>query len=469
MNNSFSISKKDVVWSFVAKFFQMATGALTLPFILNKLTADEIALNYLMLTISSMVSLLDFGFSPQFARNFTYVNSGARQLLKEGVEVHDDEGIDYHLLSVLLVTARYVYRRLSFICLLIMLTLGTAYIYIVTDGFVTVNNSLTIWVLFSLSTFFTIYCSYYNSLLTGSGKIAEANKATILSKLIYLLLCVCLLFLGFGLFAVVISSFAAPTVQRFYSHTVYFSKELKGKLSNHIDKEEILGVFKIIWYNAKKLGINFLGAYAINKSSLFIIGFFLPLEEIASYGLMVQLGTIVTSIAQTLFVTYQPRFAHSRVINNKESFKDDMSVTMLFYWVITITGISFILLFSENVLLLIKSNVILPSTIVMFIYFTQIFLEGNHSNFASLIITDNKVPFVKPSIISGGIIMVLTVLSLRFIYTNILSVVLVAFFVQLSYNNWKWPKWVLDEFNISYIDLVNRGVRNITNKINIKI
>ena len=80
------ITRKDIIWSYIAKFFQIGAGFITLPLILRLLSSEEIGMNYLMLTISSMVALLDFGFSPQFGRNFTYVYSGASRLLKQGVE-----------------------------------------------------------------------------------------------------------------------------------------------------------------------------------------------------------------------------------------------------------------------------------------------------------------------------------------------------------------------------------------------
>jgi hypothetical protein len=133
--SNINITKKDVAWSYVAKFFQIGTGFITLPLVLHLLTPEEVGMNYLMMTISSIIGLLDFGFSPQFGRNFTYVNSGARRLLKEGVEYSDNKSIDYHLLSILLKTARTVYQRLSIFSVALMLTAGTGYIYYVTKGF----------------------------------------------------------------------------------------------------------------------------------------------------------------------------------------------------------------------------------------------------------------------------------------------------------------------------------------------
>ena len=157
-NSKISITKKDVIWGYVAIAFSLATGFVTLPIILSMLTSEEVGMNYLMLSVSSIVALLDFGFAPQFGRNFTYVHSGAQTLLKEGVEVvSKGESVNYHLLAVLLKTAKTVYFRISVTALVLMLTFGTWYIYEVTDGFTNVKNSFYIWATFSISTFFNIY------------------------------------------------------------------------------------------------------------------------------------------------------------------------------------------------------------------------------------------------------------------------------------------------------------------------
>ena len=105
------ITKKDILWGYAGQFFMIGSGLFTLPVILRMLTSEEIGMNYLMLTVSTMVSLLDFGFSSQFGLNFTLVHSGAQRLLKEGVEHRKDVTVNYHLLSVLIKTAKMVFER----------------------------------------------------------------------------------------------------------------------------------------------------------------------------------------------------------------------------------------------------------------------------------------------------------------------------------------------------------------------
>lgn len=111
MKDNIEIGKSDVVWSYISKFLGMASGVLVLPFILNKLSPEEIGLNYLMLTIGSMVYLLDFGFSPQFGRNITYAFSGAEELVKEGFSQKQiSDTPNFRLVFVVISTAKWYIR-----------------------------------------------------------------------------------------------------------------------------------------------------------------------------------------------------------------------------------------------------------------------------------------------------------------------------------------------------------------------
>lgn len=456
------ITKKDVTWSYVAKLFQIGSGLVTLPLILRLLTKEEVGMNYLMLTVSSIVGLMDFGFSPQFGRNFTYVNSGARRLCREGVEEERGGSIDWHLLSVLISTARFVYRRLSVLALIVMLTFGTGYIWYLTEGFTNVNNSLYIWILYSFSTYFNIYFSYYSSLLTGSGMIRESSQAAILSKSAYLVLCTLFLLLGWGLFAVVAANFIAPFVQRYVSYRAYFKPELKARLAEQtVTRKDIRETFSVIWFNAKKLGINFIGAYAVNKMGMFIIGFFLPLATIGSYGLLTQLTTIVTGIANTMFVTYLPKVSNCRVTGDRPMLKRTISFSMVVGQIIMLAGALGIIFVAPYLLELIKSQTMLPSRLICVLYLVIVALELNHSEFASVISTENKIPYVVPSLVSGGVIVLLTFIALKFTTLGLLGVVLVQGIVQAAYNNWRWPLWVFRELDMSISEFYGTGFDSI--------
>ncbi len=454
-----SISKKDIWWSYFSQFFNLTAGTIVLPIVLNKLSANEIGMNYLMLTIGSLVTLFDFGFAPQFGRNITYVFSGTQELKKEGLEIVNlGDNINYRLLATMIHTARFVYRRLSIIVLSFMITIGSAYIYFVTDGFSNVDNSLIIWLIYCGSIFFNIYYSYYTSLLTGKGLIMEDRKASMFSRLTYVFLAATLLFLNVGLLGVALASLISPFVYRYISYYYFFSNDLRKQIDGFtISNQEKFDLFKIIWYNSKKLGLVFIGAYAVNKLGFFMAGLFLPLSEIASYGLLIQLVEIISGMSGTLFIIYQPRFSFLRVKGDNDNLIRDFAFTMNVRYVIFILGMFFLMFIGQNALMLIGSNTFLPGVWIISIYTLITLLEGNHSSYATLISTGNNIPFVLPSLITGGFIALGSYLSLQFTNLNILGLILIQGLAHLAYSNWKWPLVICREFNISFKSLIIIG------------
>lgn len=466
-----SLSKKDIWWSYFARFFDIAAGIIILPMILRLLTVEEIGMNYLMLTVGSLVTLIDFGFSPQFGRNITYVFSGAKELKKEGVEITDSQsGINYRLLATMIYTARFVYRRMSVIVLIIISTFGSAYIYKVTDGFSNVENSFIIWTVFSISIFFNIYYTYYDSLLTGKGQINNASKAKVFSRLTYIIIAVSLLFMDFGLLSVALASFTAPFVNRFLSFKYFFTTELKKNIEPYnITKYEKIELFKVIWYNSKKLGIVLVCAYAGSSLGLFMAGLFLPLSEIASYGLMIQLVGILSGISGTLFGIYLPRFSSLRITGENQTLIKDFAFSMNVNYIIFIIGIIFLVTIGPLVLRLIGSSTFLPPVWIIIIYAIFILLQVNHSAYATIIATGNDIPFLIPAIISSGVIAIFSFLSLKFTNLDILGLILIQGITESAYDNWKWPLVVHKEFNIKLKHFLRIGYYESVNRVKIYI
>lgn len=462
-----NITNRDILWSYLSKALNLISGLLILPLILVLLTEDEIGLNYLMLTIGGLVTLIDFGFAPQFGRNVSYVYSGAQELREEGVDIPKSHyEINYQLLATLVYTARYVYRVLGFIAILFLLSFGTFYIYQVTDGFSRVENSLLIWIIFSFSVFFNIYFSYYISLLTGKGMIMESNKANIYSKLFYVSLSFLVLYFGFGLLGITIAGLFSPFVHCYFSRKFFFTEELRNRIDQYrVSKNEAKNLFSKIWFNSKKLGIVTLAAFVISKFSLFLAGFFLPLGVIASYGLMMQITGIISGLATILFITYQPKFSFYRVQKDYKSLINLFSLTMFIFYLIFILGSSAFLLLGSSILELIDSKIMLPSLGILFIYLLISLLETNHSLFATLITTKNEVPFVKPSLISGFFIILGSFISLKYTTLGLLGLILVQGFCQLVYNNWKWPLYICKEFNITFTKILLMGATQVGRKI----
>ena len=461
-----NINKRDVLWGYVATFFQVASGIIVLPFILHFLSKEEVGLNYVMLTVGAMVSLFDFGFTPQFGRNFAYIFSGAKDLVKEGLQEAVGDETDYRLLRILIDVARRVYSRISIIVLLLMLTAGTVYIRHVTDGFTLVRNSLIIWIIYSISTFFNLFYTYYSSLLVGKGMVMESKKAMMASRITYIVLAIGFIYAGMGLLGVVLANLIAPFVLRFMSYRYFFTPEMKGNLAPyHAEREDLSHYFGIIWHNARKIGLVMIGTYGINRFGMFLAGLFLTLEEVGSYGLMMQLVNVTVSLAANYFYVSEPQFALFRVRGETQRLLKRFALTMNVFYLVFAVGTLFLIFACPPLLELIKSQSVLPGWPVLLVYSIVILLEQNHSLFSSIIVVGNEVPYVKPALLSGLAIVIGSYLSLRFTAWGIMGLVLVQGLCQLAYNNWKWPLVVCRNFGISFPRFLQVGMQESLKKV----
>lgn len=462
------VTIKDSLWSYFAQFLSIGWGIILLPVVLNRLSTEEVAVYYILLTLSSLITVFDFGFSPQFSRNISYVFAGIKELKKEGINDFSNDTIDFILLSKLIRTAEYIYNRIAIYVFLFLLFGGTSYLYIVTDGFSFIPDILFVWLLYLIVSYIKMRYLFYNSLLTGKGCISYYQKIVVIYRVIYLLIAVVLLFCGFKLLSIVLADFIAIIIQRYLAKRGFYSKDIKNKIIlTSIAKNEISSMFELLWYNAKKLGATSISGFLVSYSGFFFVGIYLSLEDIASYGLLTQLVNALGSISSCLITIHLPFFAYCRAKKMYQNIINRFSLLIIIFYFIFIIGIVTLLMIIPVFLKYIQSSSILPSFLIILIYSIVRLLEFNHSNFAILLTSNNKIPYMKAAIISGFFTLVGLVLVLNFTNLKLLGVVLVPGIVQGVYQNWKWPQEVCKEYHISFLSLVKIGIENIFQEVKI--
>ncbi len=465
-NKEIVVTKKDIAWNYIAQIINYGSGFFLLPLILNRLSAEEIGMNYLMQSVVFMIALISAEFSRQLGRNITYVLSGAQNLKKEGISDKVDEGkVDYHLLKVILTTTQTIYRVIALVVFALMLTAGSLYMWNATDGFSNVENSLVIWILFSLSTCVNIYFTYYNSFLSGAAMVMEYNKVTILTRMVYIIVSIILLLCGYGLMGVVIGHLVSPFLGYFYAHACFFSPDMKENLAGKkADRLEVKETFKTIWFTTKKNIADCFGLYLVNQSGTLLIGGFLSLVEVASYGLMLQLFQLLASLSRGVFASYLPMFFKHRVKKDTVQFVRDFSFSMFVFWVTYIAGGFTIIYIAPPVLNVIRSNSELPIKLILYIYMINGVLEIFHELCSNAIVAKNEVPFMKASILGGICVFLVNFVTLQFTVWGMLGVVIGQLFVQSAYNHWKWPKYILDDLGISFPRMIVVGCQETINR-----
>ena len=197
----------------------------------------------------------------------------------------------------------------------------------------------------------------------------------------------------------------------------------------------------------------------IQRSAIIIGSLFIPLSDIASYGLTRQLFDILSGLAPVYITTYIPLISKYRVEGKNEKIKSIYIKGTIISFMVFFIGFFIIYLFGENALALLGSEtILLPKGLIIAAMLVTL-LEMNHASAGNILVTKNEVPFFKPSIISGLITAILIYVFLRFTDIGLFSLFLAPGIVDIAYQSWKWPLEVIKDLKISLRD-VFQVVRN---------
>jgi len=396
-------------------------------------------------------------------RNIIYAWSGASNLLEVGIPTVESVSTpNYDLVVKVINASKAIYLILASIAGVALLIIGTPYIYriIETD----ISKFLVSWAIYSIGVIINLYYSFWNPLLKGIGAIKEANQALVISRLIYIVFTIIGLILGGGLIWLSSMYLLSGFVMRVLSKR-YFNKIFTFRDSLKVNFRDVKPLLKIIWPNAKKQGIVSVGAWLITKSTTIITSYFFGLEATAQYGLSLQLLGFIGNIASLLFASYTPEIASAKINGANDRFILLFSRSITVQWVVNLIGLITVIILGPLALKIIGSNSTLLPTPYLIILSFILFLEWNHSTFATLITLTNRVPFLKSSIYSGIAIVVLALISAKFTNLGILGLIIIQGIVQLSYNNWFWPRVICKENDVSIFKLGHIGVYDIVQSI----
>ena len=440
------IGKKEIVWSYAGTAFMIGAGVLLLPFILHKMPQETVGIWNIFQTITALVLLLDFGFRPTFARNISYIFSGVTTLQRDGVaHTTSDATVDYGLLKGSLIAMRRFYRWMAIGVFALLSTAGTAYFYYILQKYSgDRQDALIAWILLIAINCYNLYTFYYDALLTGKGYVKRAQQINMFGQTVYIGLAIGLIYAGLGLTAIVASQAVSIIIRRILTYRVFFTPELKQHLTPAEEREpkEILAA---ISPNAIKIGLTQLGGFLVNKSAILIGSAFLTLEQVACYGITLQIMDILARCATVFYQAYMPKLAQCRAENNISGLKHYYLLCIGSLWIIYILGgIGWILL-GDLALALIHSQTSFVPVGMLCVMLLISTLEHNHAVSAGFIMADNKIPFFIPSLVSGGATVLLLWLFLSPLQMGVWGMILAPGIAQLAYQNWKWPSVVIKE------------------------
>jgi len=452
-----NIGRRDIAWSYLATIFMIGAGVLLFPFILNKMSSETVGIWNVFQTITLLVMILDFGFRPSFARNVSYILSGAKHLYKEGVEAVDvtnqNMEIDYSLLKGALSAMKRFYRWLAIGAFVVLVTVGTAYFVSILDKYNgDRQDAIIAWILLIIINCYNLYTLYYDALLLGKGYVKRSQQIIILGQSIYLVVSISLIYCGLGLTAIVAAQLLSTLIRRILMYRVFFTPQMQ-LLLNDCPEQNPKAILSAITPNAIKVGLTQLGGFCVNKSAVLIGSAFLSLEEVACYGITMQVMDVLGRCATVYYQSITPKLAQYRTESNWMALKQTY-IYNVFAIIATfmVGGIMWIYL-GDWALHLIHSNTPFVPTTMLIIMLVCALLEQNHATAAGFIMADNRIPFFIPSLVSGAATITLMLIAFHLPSTifhfpsPIWILILSPGLAQLAYQNWKWPSVIIKDFH----------------------
>lgn len=450
-----NITKKDVIWSYIGTFISLGSNLIILPFIMYFLDGDMLGLWYIFVSIGSIATLFDFGFGVTFARNITYCWSGVSNLKKENVDFVHDSNTDYVLIKNVLQTCKKIYFIIAGTALVLMGTVGTVYILYVARK-IPGHSYLVAWGCYVVATFLNLYYGYYASFLRGVGAVDEANKNTVISRLIQIAATVVLLFLGTGLVGACIAYLLYGTVFRTLGKYKFYRYKNIGdnlrKVTAKVSKDEMRTLFSTVWHNAWREGLISVCNYCSNQVSTLICSAYLPLSETGAYSLGVQVASAIATVAAALYNAYQPTLQSAYVNQDKQKMSSTMSLIVVVYMAIFSLGLIGTIFVGLPVLRLIKPETVVLTSVLLGLATYQFMLNFRNC-YTSYFSCTNRLPYVKSFVVSAMLCVVLSFMFIGPLQLGIWGLIIAQILSQAVYNLWAWPMKAHREMEISFFSM----------------
>jgi O-antigen/teichoic acid export membrane protein len=376
------------------------------------------------------------------------VVSGVKELKTNGyntVESHNSD-IDYSLFKGLINAMRWFYARVAAILFVLLATAGAYYIHTVLKTYSGSHTEVYIaWATLVVINSYSFYTMYYDSLMQGKGLIKRSKQIQVIGQSIYLIVAVILILMRFNLIAIVSAQAISIIIKRIFSYKVIYTAEFK-RILHAIRPQPAKEILKLIYPNAVKMGLVQFGNIVVSRSSIIIGALYLSLEEIASYGVTIQLIWIIASVSTVYLFTYMPKIMQQRVQNNNMAVKKLYIKSCLFLFCTFLVCGLCLLVGGEWVLILVKSQTPLLSKPFIAVALLTLAFDYNRGIAECILLTKNEVPFFKASLFTGGFMVTLLFLFLKYTNLGVWSMIMAPCIAQGCYQNWKWPQKVITEF-----------------------
>jgi hypothetical protein len=327
-------AKTAVLWYWIFNVLRLSSSILLLPLLLGCLSKADLGMYFVLVALTQIVPVLDFGLAPNVQRNVAYAMAGAKELQALGMSETPGTGTpNIALLWSLFRAVRSLYRRLAVVGFLILGAVGTWAVSVHVAETTWPAGTWLAWFISLVAVVSEIYLGWWTNFLIGMNQPLSAARFATAGYSLNLLLACILLKTGFGLLSVPIASLVSSLLQRSLNRNA--TLKIMGKFSDPGDGSDVASLLKTLWPNIWRMGCLLLANYVVANLIVFIPMFGLAIN--AEYGLSVRLITAVQTISAIWVYVKWPRIAQ---LNNLGEVSQMGSILRPRFWLQTLTFFS---------------------------------------------------------------------------------------------------------------------------------
>lgn len=427
-------------WTIAWNGLRLASGVLLLPLLLRTLSTPDLGYYYALLTTAALAPLLDLGLLTAIERNLSYAAAGATELQAMGLRAGQAaSGRPNHLLLwQLLQTARRTGLLVIGASLPLLATLGV----ILTARRVDETTSPTVtWVALGLT---LANCAletalgWWNTFLRGMNFVVPSARILCLAYAGKLALGCLFLLAGGGLLSVPAAGILAASAALLISRRVCLRRMTIPEPA-HVDRATRRHLLALLWPNSWRAGLQLLSSYLGTNANAILCLFTLGLAANAQYGLSVQVTLMIMGISSAWSLVKWPLVGRYRAMNDTAALRTLLRPRFLLQGATYVTLAALAWTLGPWLLQVIGSDKTLLPRGWFLLLLVASGLDLQASFWTTLLATENRIPSMRPVIITNVVSLVLTTVLLQATALGVGALVLAPALAAAAFNHWYWP------------------------------
>jgi O-antigen/teichoic acid export membrane protein len=420
--NSFD---KNSSWFLISNISRLLSGFIILGLITTKLSSDLLGTWYIIVGFFSFFSLLELGI-------YTVLN---RWMIHFRMDIANQTSTRNNFEDFVNKWWRF-YIWLSTLLLLISVLIGY---FLFEFNYFKIKFKFVVWILYAFGASLSVLNLFLSSIINSTGDLYKIQKIQTISVWINVFAFLLLFYWNNSLIVTTLGYFFAQFYICIYS---YKSVDLKLNISfTSLNKtSDLFSIIKNnkIWSEIGSTSIGMISAQLLTSGYLIILANHYTPQIIASYGLLLQLTTVVISFSTIWFpsaiysITGQAKYIDKKNILStiKKAVGTAISLCVL--------GLVFLFFFGPMLLKLLSAKTTFPANITILIVLINIIIDLFSSLLAQVLMSQSKmiinpISFLNSCLISTASIIVLKYFNVKFDQIIVIRIFITLVFVTIPY------------------------------------